>query len=93
MTGRWPRLDRRVRSVAAEGVRFDLRPEAGSLGDRTLEGCVRSVLTYADMGRTEETLNDRTRGESGRAPVMKIRVWNLTGNDRALRFSVRSLSK
>ena len=35
--------------------------------DRTLAGCVRSVLTYADVGRTEETLSDRTLGESGRA--------------------------
>ena len=40
MTGRWPRLDRGVRSVAAEGVRFGLmtgrwvaqRQDAGGVG-------------------------------------------------------------
>ena len=35
--------------------------------DRTLVGCVWSVLTYVDVRRTEETLCDRTLGESGRA--------------------------
>ena len=67
VTGRWSRLDRRVRSVAAEGTRFGLRPDAGTKCDRTLAGCVRSVLTYVDVGRTEETLSDRTLSESGRA--------------------------
>ena len=67
MTGRWFRLDRRVRLVAAEGTRLGLRPDAGAKNDRTLAGCVQSVLTYADVGRTEETLSDRTLGESGRA--------------------------
>ena len=66
MTGRWSRLDRRVRSVEAEGACFGLRPDAGAKYDRTLAGCVWSVLTYANMGRTEETLSDRTLGESGR---------------------------
>ena len=67
MTGRWSRLDRRVLSVAAEGTCFGLRPDAGAKSDRTLAECVRSVLTYADVGRTEETLSDRMLGESGRA--------------------------
>ena len=68
MTGRWPRLDQRVRSgVTAKTLASVKRPDAGSLYDRTLEGCVRSVLTYADVGHTEETLCDRTLGESGRA--------------------------
>ena len=67
MTGRWSRLDRSVRSVAAEGVCFGLRPDAGTKSDRMLAGCVRSVLMYADVGHTEETLSDRTLGESGRA--------------------------
>ena len=67
MTGRWSLLDRRVRSVAAEGACFDLQPDTGAKSDRTLAGCVRSVLTYAYMGCTEETLSDRTLGESSRA--------------------------
>ena len=67
MTGRWPRLDRRVRSgVIVKMLVLVKRPDAGSLCDRTLAGCVRSVLTYADVRRTEETLSDRTRGASGR---------------------------
>ena len=53
--------------VEHEDAGVGLRPDAGSLGDRTLEGCVRSVLTYADVGRTEETLSDRTLGVSGLA--------------------------
>ena len=65
MTGRWSRLDRRVRSVAAEGVCFGLRPDTGAKSDRTLAGCVRSVLTYADVGHTEETLCDQTLAVSG----------------------------
>ena len=66
MTGRWPRLDRHVRSgVAAKTLASVKRPDAGLLYDRTLAGCVRSVLTYADVGRTEETLSDRMLGESG----------------------------
>ena len=64
MTGRWSRLDWRVRSVAAEGVRFGLmtgrwvaqRPDAGG---------VRPVS--ADVGRTEETLCNRTLAVSGQA--------------------------
>ena len=91
MTGRWSQLDRRVRSVAAKGTCFGLRPNAGTKSDRTLAGCVRSVLTYVDVRRTEETLCDRTLGESSRF-VMKCVVWNLTGNDRTLDLSVRSLS-
>ena len=67
MTGRWSLLDRRVRSVAAVSARFGLRPNAGAKSDWTLVGCVRSVLTYADVGRTEESPCDRTLGESGRA--------------------------
>ena len=68
MTGRWPRLDRRVRSdVSAKTLASVKRPDARSLYDRTLAGCVRSMLMYADMRRIEETLNDRTLGESDRA--------------------------
>ena len=68
MAGRWPRLDRRVRlDVTAKTLASVKRPDAGSLYDRTLAGCVRLVLTYADMGHTEEMLSDRTLGESGRA--------------------------
>ena len=68
MTGRWPRLDRRVRSgVTAKTLVSVKRPNAGLLYDRTLAGCVRSVLTYADVRRTEETLRDQTLGEPGRA--------------------------
>ena len=68
MTGRWPRLDRRVRlDVTAKTLASVKRPDARSLYDRTLAGCVRSVLTYADVRRTEETLSDRTLGVSGRA--------------------------
>ena len=52
--------------MAAEGACFDLRPDSDAKSDRTLAGCVRSVLTYADVRRTEETLCDRTLGESGR---------------------------
>ena len=68
MTRRWPRLDRRVRSgVTAKTLASVKRPNAGSLYDRTLAGCVWSVLMYADVRRTEETLRDQTLGESGRA--------------------------
>ena len=66
MTGRQPWLDRSVRSVAAEGACFGLRPDASAKSYRTLVGCIRSVLTYADVGRTEETLTDWMLGESGR---------------------------
>ena len=67
MTGRWSRLYRHVRSVAVEGVRLGLRLNASAKSDQMLVGCVRSVLTYADVGRTEEMLSDQTRGVSGRA--------------------------
>ena len=67
MTGRWSRLDRRVRSVAAEGVRFGLMTGRWVAQRPALAGCVRSVLMYADVGHIEETLSDRTLGESGRA--------------------------
>ena len=68
MTGRWPQLVRCVRSgVTAKTLASVKRPDAGLLYDRTLAGCVRSVLTYADVRRTKETLCDRTLGESGRA--------------------------
>ena len=67
MTERWSLKDRCVRSVAAEGACFGLRPNAGAKSDRMLAGCIRSVLTYADVRRTEETVCDRTLGESGRA--------------------------
>ena len=68
MTGCWPRLDRRVRSgVTAKTLASVKRLDAGSLLDWMLEGCVWSVLTYADVRRTEETLCDRTLGESGQA--------------------------
>ena len=68
MTGRWPRLDWRVWSgVTAKMLASVKRLDAGSLCDRTLAGCVRSVLTYADVGHTEETLGNQTLGESGRA--------------------------
>ena len=68
MTGRWPQLDRRVRlGVIAKTLASVKRPNAGSLCDRTLAGCVRSVLTYVDVGHTEETLCDRTLAVSGQA--------------------------
>ena len=67
VTGRWSRLDQSIRSVEAEGVCFGLQPDAGAKSDRTLAGCVQSVLTYADVGRTEETLSDRAQGVFGRA--------------------------
>ena len=68
MTGRWPRLDRHIRSgVPAKPLASVKRLDAGSLYDRRLAGCVRSVQTYADVGHTEETLSDRTLGESSRA--------------------------
>ena len=67
MTGHWSRLDRHVRSVAAEDACFGLRPDVGAKSDRTLAGCIRSVLTYADVRRTEKTLSDRTPGGSSRA--------------------------
>ena len=68
MTGRWPRLDRRVRSgVTAKTLASVKRPDARSLYDRTLAWCIRSVLTYADVGRTEETLCDRTLASVGPA--------------------------
>ena len=54
-------------SGSSEDAGVGLRSDAGSLSDRTLAGCVRSVLTYADVGHTEETLSDRTLGESSRA--------------------------
>ena len=42
--------------------------------------------------RTEETVSDRTLGESGRAgPDVLGREWNLTRNDRTLGSYVRSL--
>ena len=64
MTGRWPRLDWCVRSVAAKGVHFSLmtgrwvaqRPDAG--GVRPVSG---------DVGRIEEKLCDRTLAMSGQA--------------------------
>ena len=68
MTGRWSRLYRCVRSgVTAKTLVSVKRPDAGSLYDRTLARCVRSVLTYADVTRSEETLRDRMLGESDRA--------------------------
>ena len=67
MTGRWSQLDRRVRSVAAEGARFGLRPDAGTKSDRTLARCVRSMLTFADVGCTEGSLSDRMLAASGGA--------------------------
>ena len=67
MTGRWSLLDRRVRSAAAVSACFGLRPNAGANSDRTLAGCVRSVLTYADVGRTEGSLSDQMLAASGRA--------------------------
>ena len=67
MTGRWPWLDRSVQSVAVEGACFGPRSDAGARSDQTLAGCVRSVLTYADVGHTEEKLSDQTLGESSRA--------------------------
>ena len=67
MTGRWPRLDWRVRlGVTAKTLASVKRSDAGSLYDQTLVGCVRSVLTYTDVGRTEESPRDQTLGESGR---------------------------
>ena len=58
----------RVQSdVSAKMLALVKRPDAGSLYDRTLAGCVRSVLTYADVRRTEETLCDRTLAVSGQA--------------------------
>ena len=53
--------------MAAEGACFGLRPDAGAKSDRTLAGCVWSVLMYADVGRTEETLSDQMLSESGQA--------------------------
>ena len=68
MIGRCSRLDRRVRSGETVKTLASVKQlDAGSLYDRTLAGCVRSVLTYADVGHTEETLSDRMLGESGRA--------------------------
>ena len=68
MTGRWPRLHQRVRSgVTAKTLAPVKRPDAGSLYDLTLAGCVWSVLTYADVGHTEETLCDRTLAVFGQA--------------------------
>ena len=68
MCGRWPRLDRLVwPGVTAKTLASVKRPDAGSLCDRTLAGCVRSVLTYVDVGHTEETLCDRTLAVSGQA--------------------------
>ena len=61
-------MDRHVQSgVTAKTLALVKRPDARSLYDRTLARCIRSVLTYADMGRTEETLSDRMLGESGLA--------------------------
>ena len=61
-------MDRRVRSgVIAKMLASVKRPDAGSLCNRMLAGCVRLVLTYADVTCSEETLRDRTLGESGRA--------------------------
>ena len=68
VTGHWSLRNRRVRSVVtAKTLASVKRPDAGSLCDRKLAGCVRSGLTYADVRRIEETLNDRTLGESDRA--------------------------
>ena len=68
MTERWPRLDRRIWSgVTAKTLASVKQPDAGSLYDRTLAGCIRTVLTYADVRRTEETSSDRTLVESGQA--------------------------
>ena len=53
--------------MAAEGACFDLRPDSDAKSDRTLAGCVRSVLMYADIRRTDEMLSDRMLGESGQA--------------------------
>ena len=43
------------------------RPDAGSLYDRMLVGCIGSVLMYADVRHTDETLSDQMLGESSRA--------------------------
>ena len=68
MTERWPQLDWLIWSgVTAKTLASVKRPDTRSLYDRTLAGCVRSVLTYADVRRIEETLSDRTLGVSGRA--------------------------
>ena len=93
MTGRWSRLDRCVRSVAAEGVRFG-HVTGHWVAQRLDAGRLRPVmLTWQHRGRHRVTgrwlcpvKHDRTHS------VGKNRVWNLTRNDRTLRFSVRSLS-
>ena len=64
MTRRWSRLDRRVRSVAAEGVHFGLMTERW-VAQRPDAGRVRPVS--ADVGCTEETLCDQTLAMSGQA--------------------------
>ena len=61
-------MDPRVWSgVTAKTLASVKRLDAGSLYDQMLVGCVRSVLTYADVRRTEEMLNDRTLGEFDQA--------------------------
>ena len=68
MTRRCPRLDQHVRSgVTAKTLASVKRPDAGSLYDRTLAGCIQSMLTYADVRRTEEMSSDQTLAGSGQA--------------------------
>ena len=83
MTGRWSRLDRRVRLVAAEGVRFGLmtgrwvaqRPNTEGLRPVVLS--VSTVRSHSVTGHWQGPVKyDRTR------LVGKSQFWNLTINDQ-----------
>ena len=77
MTGRWSRLDRHVRLVAAEGVHFGLMTGHWVAQQPNTEGLRLVVLSVSTV---------RSHSVTGhwQGPVSKIRFWNLTVNDRTL---------
>ena len=79
MTGRWPRLDRRVRSgVAAKTLASVKRPNTEGLRPVVLS--VSTVRSHSVTGRWQGPVkHDRTH------PVGKNTFWTLTVNDQTLR--------
>ena len=80
MTGRWSRLDRRVRSVAAEGVRFGpttgrwvtLRPDAEGL--RPVKLSIGTVIRvkHRTLGCVRSSLTGRVRSTKiGFGPLLE----------------------
>ena len=85
MIGHWSRLDRRVRSLAVEGVRFGLMTRCWVAQQPDARRLHLVMLTWQHSGRYHvigrrlcPVKHDRTR------PVGKNHFWKLTRNDRTL---------